>query len=608
MSEIRAGSGVDTWLRDDHPRRPNAGTNRIRLQHNHRVGLVFNPVTGIRGRTVLNSWITGRVAGGFAAQTVTASRIKDKWRAGDATWENPPTTGLSIATVLGATSDGTAVDLDITSIMQSVANGNEWRGLLLETSATAVGDSDWYSFDSGQPAWVVHVELADAPEQPSDLRPNGGSVGSHAPVLAWSYNDSGGDDSEQSAFQVQVDPGADGASPDFDTGWVASGDPQYDLSSGGFTPLSSGDSTQWRVRTKDSSVVPEQSQWSDWASFTYTPYRTLIMDSPTGGVIGDNTPDVIAHLSGGTLDHWRVRVLAASGDVRWNSGLQTGPISITVPKRNRQNRKIIRRDDATYTIQVRAFDRVDRTPAVGLPAYVEQLVDVVFDEDAGVGAPSAFAMAPATLGDPRVTFSWFRSLSANWMIVDTGSGEIIARLDDGEPSVSAGTYSWTDSGLIAPRQASTYVVRAIESGVRSHASNVVTYSSKPLGVWLVPSDGTTPIFMRGVVAVDQFLTNDRRTSYSPLNSDTDIDVVWGQEGVSGTFSGTISNHPGGPDVFPAVRRLSELKGDIFQLPQMVWATQSVPVRVRNLTVLPSSDYNDDNKRHNVSFSFIQVGD
>src|SRR4029077_13579154 len=146
--------------------------------------------------------------------------------------------------------DQTAVDLNVTAVMQAVANGTAWRGFRLTTTATVADTSNWYAFDSAQPSWTLTVELSDAPEQPTDLRPNVGAVGATRPILAWSYTDLGAGSTEQGAFRVQVDPTGNFTSPAFDTGFVTSSDPQYDLSSGSFTALTAGASRQWRGGTR----------------------------------------------------------------------------------------------------------------------------------------------------------------------------------------------------------------------------------------------------------------------------------------------------------------------------------------------------------------------
>jgi hypothetical protein len=600
MSTITATSGGDTWVRDDYPNRSQSNATYIRLQSGHRLGLVHIPVTNIRGRTVLSATLTGRVRSGFVAQTVTAKRVTASWSAGRTTWNNQPAVATAgVATVLSAVPDTTAVNLDVTSILQTVANGTPWRGVQLSTTATAVDTSNWYAVDSAQPAWTLTVQLSDAPEQPTDLRPNVGCVGSPRPVLAWSYTDLGGDSSEQSAFQIQVDPARNGAAPAFATGWVTSADPQYDLSSGSFTALANGASTQWRVMTRDGGS--NSSVWSDWAAFTYRPYPTLVMDSPTTGTIGDSTPDVIAHMTGETMLQWRVRVLDAAGNIRWDSGRRDGPLSVTVPERNDDGVRVIHRDDATYTFEVRAWGSQPRAVAVGMPAYVQQLTNVVFDDDVGTITPTGFAAAAATAGDPRTTFSWDRTTPPNAVLIFDGNA-VYARLDSDDWTLNAGHYTWTDTGLADPYVAHPFTIRAVQAGKRSKSSGQVSYTPQVTGVWLVP-DNLSPIRLETKESIDSWVTLDRRAVYKPLNRNTDVSIVYGQEGVSGTFTGLLSALQ---NQTSTVARLQSLRGDINARPRLVWGI-SIPVQVSNLKVLPASTFTAGQTVYNVSFDFIQAG-
>lgn len=600
MSTITTSHGVDTWVRDDHPNRNLSGGTLIRLQSSHRRGLVRLPVTDIRGRTVLSATLTGVVSGTFSAQNVTVAAAASGWAAGRVTWNSQPTVSTTVTTAVGATTDGAFVDLDVTAIVQSWANGDAQRGFRLSTNATTADRSNWYSLDSSGSSWTLTVELSDAPEQPSDLRPNQGAVASSAPILAWSYTDLGGDSSEQGAFKVQADAAADEVSPDFDSGWVTSTDPEFDLSGSSFTPLSSGVSTQWRVMTRDADG--NDSIWSDWATFSYEPAPTLTMDSPTGGVIGDSTPDVVAHLSGETLTQWRVRVLDSAGNVLWNSGLRDGAIAVTIPKRNSRNERVIHTDDATYTFNVRAWGDVERAVAVGYPAYVEQSVDVVFDDDAGVATPTSFGVTQFAAGDPRTAFSWHLSSAPDAILLLDGN-KVYARLDSDDWTNVAGDYTWTDSGGVDPFEDHAFTIRAVVSGVRSLPSSTVTFHPTITGVWLVPIDDD-PIRLDTTTSIDQFTTTDRRAVYKPLNRDVDVSIVYGLEGLSGNFTGLLSDQQ---DQAAAVERLQALRADVSQIPHLVWGI-AIPVEVRNLKVAPAAVFTDGQRVWNVSFDFIQAGD
>lgn len=609
MSRVEARVGADTWVRDDHPNRPQGSGISIRLQATHRRGLIHVPMTNIRGRTVLSATLTGHVRDGFVAQTVTAHALASWVPAGKATWNHQPSiVGAGVATALGALSDGDAAVLDIGSIVRSVANGGAWHGIRLTTDATGAGDSVWYAFDAAKASWVLTVELSDELEQPTDLKPSGGGViGSAAPVLSWSYTALGGTASEQGAFRVQADPAGNFTTPDFDSGWITSGDPTFDLSSSTFTPLAANASTTWRVMTRDSGGVQE-SAWSDPATFTYGVDPVLVVDSPTGGTIGDSTPNVAFHMTGETMTQWRVRVLDAANNELYDSGLSDGPGSLEIPSRNDDGRRIIRRDDHTYRFQIRAWGDRDRAVAPGHPDFVEQIVDVVFDNDAGVEVPTDFTVSAFAPGDPRTTFTWslVEAGDAYQIIDDIGE---ITRVDAEDVTIDAGTYTWTDGGQVQPYEAHTYVVRKVDDGVRGNASNTDTYTSKPIAAWLIP-EGDDPIMLDGDAWLDAVTQTEKRVSYATLTGYADIDVVYALMGVTGNFQGSLSNDgdPNTPGVLAAARRLEKLREDVSALPQFVFLNRSMKIRMRAGSTMPASTFDEDNLQHNVVFGFQQVPD
>jgi hypothetical protein len=671
VTEIVVTTIQDTWVNANAANRIYGSTNRVRVRVSERRGLLMPQLSHVRGRTVLSATLSGHVADTWAAQTVSIKALTSSWSAGTVTWNNQPTYNAtnitSVAT--GALADGTQVDFDITSAIQSVANGTKWFGLQIGS----LGDGAFYSTDSGHPAWVLTVELSDAPDQPADLRPDQGAVGSSRPTLAWSFTDLGGDSTEQGSLRVQVDASANGTTPAFDSGWLSSTDPQYTLTSGkaltvnttsgsatitgasgtfdtvadvgatisgagipagarlsavasstsatlsanatatatgvaatlrGFTALSSGASTQWRVRVKDASGL--QSSWSDWASFSYKPKPTLTVDSPTGGTVGDPTFNVAAHITGETLTQWRVRVASGNDktDIRYGSGLRDGTFALTIPERNKDGQRIIRDHTANYWVHFQAWGDVDRAPAVGDPPYVEQWVSITF-VDGAVTAPDSFTATQHGNGDPRIDFTWHIATAPDAIIIRQGN-DVYARLESTDwTSLGGGNYSWTDTGLTAPRQAYTYHARAIAGGVRSPASNGVNFTSKPHGVWLIRPD-RTPVVLDGT-AVESFAQLDRRATYKPLNVATDVDIVYGFEGISGSFSGSIQT-ASDQDALVAKARLEAMRKAVTERPQMIWGTHSIPVQIKNLRVLTDPDFADNNLKHGVSFDFIQDGD
>jgi hypothetical protein len=524
----------------------------------------------------------------------------------DVTWDDLPATvaGISGSVTTGALSAGDTVAIPVTEILQAVADGAKWHGFELTTDAAAINTGNFRSFDSGKTAWVLVVEVTDAPDKPTNPRPNDGSVGSGAPTVAW---DSG--TTSHTQIQVQVDPAANWAAPAYDSGAQTSDGDTWDLSADvTFAAIASGASTQWRVRVGDGTTW---SPWSDTASFTYIPDRVLVMDSPTGGTIGDPTFSVLAHLATGTLTKYRIRIAKGADrtDIVYDSGVlppDGTTIARDIPWRDpNTNNRIIKGDDTSWKLIVRAWPDDDRAEAVGQTSYVEVTVDLTFDNDVNE-PPADYTITPATPGSPIHIHTWTRSEAADKWLVMHGS-EVLATLTPDDVTVDAGTYTWNDGGFLQPYQALTLHVRAIDAGSRSVASNAVDVMSTPEGFWLIPDDGTEPFQFDGN-EVQSFSKNDRRDTFSPVNVFTDVDLVYGFEGVSGAYQGQMDTTTSS-DVLGDVDRLETIRRTPTARPRLVWASQSIRAQVKGLFALPSNDITPDNLQHVVTIGrFIQDGD
>src|SRR4029077_4476922 len=192
----------------------------------------------------------------------------------------------------------------------------------------------------------------------------------------------------------------------------------------------------------------------------------------------------------------------------------------TVPERNDDGARVIHRDDATYTFDVRAWGSVARAVAVGLPAYVRVQTNVIFDDDIGVEVPTNFAAAAPALGDPRITFSWDRN-SAPLGVVIYDNGALHARLDSDDWTLNAGHYTWTDRGYADPYVTHTYLIRAVDvvggNRKRSKVSNTVNYTPLGIEVGLGPDDRSAPIRFETKASIDSWVMVDRRATFKPLN-------------------------------------------------------------------------------------------
>lgn len=593
----------DTWVNGDATGRQYGSGRWIKLQSGSRQGFLMFPLAGVRGRTVLSAVLYGHAGEAQSSQTLSVQRVAGDWSPGKVTWANKPgVTGSTMTAALGALSAGQEFAVNVLDAIEAVANGATWYGLRVATSSGTL--RKMFSQQSGEPAWRLVVELSDAPEQPTNLRPRGGGrIGVTKPNLLWDFTDLGGDSTEQGGYMVEIRVNGGTA---WSTGVINSGDPMYAQGGGAPTPTA-GDTVEWRVKTKD--LTGLWSVWSDWAAYTYDVDPTLVIDSPTGATIGDPSPTILAHITSEELVAYRVRVTGGEDRSRvlYDSGIVDASgtnIVHAIPLRDPDSGLKVFRDESNRQINVRAWTDVERAVYTGGAAYIGQWVTVHVDDDA-VTAPTLLTATEYAAGDPRTKLTWLRGSTADQWVIYCDD-ELVARLDPDEVSAYSGTYEWVDRGYAQPWVTRTWRVHAIENGDRSPGATA-NHKTKPEGLWLIPDDGETEPVVLDQTGVSGFRRLDRRATYKPTNTGRDVDIVYAYEGISGAFSGSIGSNT--PNPGQTRRRIERLAKREDARPQMIWGTQSIPVLLRNLSALPNDNLIPDlNDLHDVQFEFIQDGD
>lgn len=578
--------------------RVTSGTHKI---------FVHMPLPGVRGRTIGQALLSVPVKDAWAAQTLTATPVGSDWGPRKTTWNAQPTlrTG-AIAAPQTAKSDGQRVEIDVTAHVQAVADGAKHYGWQITTNSAA--SNRVYGFDATQKnvndAWKLVIDFTEAPEPPSDLSPNGNLTGIE-PVLTFDFVDLGGASTEMAALNVQVNTTAATSGANFwDSGEVAATLPEYDLAPASWTGTD-GTLYYWRVRVKDGAGY--WSGWSDWASFTYDVKPTLTINQPTGGLIWDPSPTILASISLGTVKAFRVRI--ANGNdkskVVYDSGKLPGSgttsVAHTVPFKN-DGRRVLK-DDKDYWLNVRIWDNNNREATPGDPTWTGAWVSFRLDDDLVPAPPTG--LVAVQIGDtPRVRLSWARTGTTDaWVIVR--DGEIIARLDAAEVESASGTYSWVDP-TAAPLVQHVYKVKAVDftSKKQTTPSSETYITTDAPGVWLLGELDDVCLDGDGISG---FRTLDRRASYKPINAAYDVDVVHAFEGVVGGFVGSIDDRT--PDGWEATRTaILAMKDAPHAEVQLVYGTTSVPVKLRNVSVSPAPEILPHNMLHEVSFEVQQTSD
>lgn len=597
--------GLDTWVNSAKPSVNYGDTARLPIKSGEREVLTRPPLPNILGRTVASATLYAHAGGeGLAAQTFTYRPAVAHWTQGGATWGNRP--GVAAArggsTVIGALPADALVAFDVTADLQGVADGtDDYHGWKLTTSSTSWGQ--WFrSKESGDPAWELHVTLAADADEPANLRPDGGgAVATAEPILAWDFDD-------QQSYQVQVDTPAvgvdpDAVAPDYDSGWVTAVDPQHDLAAAVYTPPAGTAPTFWRVRVTDGDG--NESAWSPWAEFTVAAVPSLIVDSPVGAV-GDPRVSVAAHLSAGTVASWEVWATGPDrSDVRWRSGVRDGAIDVQVPAKNADKRAVFTEGTGGW-LYIKAQDTVDRATAVGQQVYVDTWVEVTFAADGTLIAPTSLSVAQTTdidgNADPRLV----------WRFTITDIPDAVNLMSDGVtfetidaadlPTPSSGVYTITDGGQVSPMRPHTLGVAAVWAG-KASTPNTRDHRHSVNGLWLIPDADIEPVWLAGT-AVSGFAKGDRRATYTPVKG-APVDITYDYEGMSGTFEGFVDSRQ---DVWGALDRIEALRVSRNRLARLVWGSQSIMVRMRDIHSTSSDEILPNNLQHVVRFGFVQVGD
>jgi hypothetical protein len=583
VAEFDVTTGFDTWVSQAAPAQLNfagrfpalKGGGSDQFQTFLSMPLAMSRITG---KTILSAELSVPAHGNWIDQTVTIQANSGSWNVATLKWSNRPgvvgATANSGAT--GALAGGARFTIDVTALVQAIADGQANYGWRLTTSQTTTR-STVRGFDSGYSSWTLHVEVSDLLVKPTNLAPTG-VIGTDKPTLLV-------DDLESlSAIQVQIDPAADPGSPDFDSGWVASTTPQLDLSATAYAGLADTDTTYWRTRLKTTNG--SVSAWSDWVDMTREDKPVIVMDNPSGTDLWDPTPSIAAHLSpaGDADTRWQVivRSVANPADVRYNSGddLAGATLDHQIPLRWR-NRKVFP-VDGDYVLVVKAWDRTDRVPSPGDNPFVRETVTVTLDSDNLLDPVDTIAVAQATSGYPANVITVTRAADPDYGFVLERDGENVKFYDVDEYRVSPGEWDLPDPAA-APNVMHTYKVRPVvdDSGTRKRgaASAEVEILATVTGVWL-RWDGND-VVLDGMVSAEQIT---KRQTFGLPYAGRDVDIVTAVGGHAGGFEGSIDRRQ--DDLEATAAALKSLRETTSEDVRLVWFTQNIPIDLKGLSVVP----------------------
>jgi len=607
-------STVDTFVREDTPLKIFPNVARLNLgspSGNTRRSFIFFSRPFPVGATVESAVLRVTLKEAWAgSHTIHARRIITKWISNWTRWENQPDTTATNAASEVVTGGvwGDVVEIDVSAMLQDVANGGAWYGirltldgndlLSLHSSDTPQGNAFWPQLD---------IDWSVPPPAPSRLQPSGGQVrGAEFPLLEWGYGVSGGawensgweSGIDQASSQVQISTSTDFTTPEYDSTMVANTDSQWDLADTAYAGVPDGATRYWRVRIQNGSGI--NSPWSNVAEFARSEPGVLALVSPgVGGEVNDTTPPISWTLTGATQTAAQVTLYELNWWGRvpvyeiWRMPRRaTDETSVTLPSGYIMSGR-------EYRIRVRVWDDADRVGAGGDPAFQQVERDFIYVRDATPDPVDDLAVELQPQG-PGVIVTWTDTVEPDFYSVRVDGEEVMPRLEPADVRVEATDNFMLNLYRLSPgTEQNIEIERVVSTGgeFKHSDSDVVAITARAGMKYLVDETDNADIVVRllGKEPADLSVGETGET-FNLVGSRIPVRIVDSQRGYEGTVIGTMED--------TAMRREFRRMKDRNTVVRYIQGTLNVPVILGEASVTPSPDYD----MHDLSVEIFQVGE
>jgi len=540
------------------------------------------------------------------SRTITAKRVTTAWDVSRVNYANQPaaTTTGQAALTWGAGPAGTELAFNVQPIMQAVADGAAWWGFRLEINeATARWLFSTQYAANPQYAPTLEVAWSDAPDAPSTLAPAGNRAVSIAkPTLRFDFTDVSGDTSLQ-AVQVQINPTNVWTAPAFDSGAVATSDPQLDLNATAYVGLAAGASVFWRVRVQDGAGL--WSAWSTPAQFRRVARGALTVTNPAvapNNFVEETTPPISWTFTGATQQAFSVGISLVSDPwtYLYMSGRKTSTDTSFTPPSG-----VLTQNGAAYRVSVWVWDNVDReaTPEDGVPTVVRR--DFTYNLTATVTPTTALTVTSQT-PYPWAQLDWTRATAPDSFAIVRDGVVIRDNILPSEVFVSGTSYRFVDR-TAAPQRSTTWEVRAVVNGRTSSGNATATRTLTPKGIWLSDEARQLNVCILGRDGHADFEAEmvEAGENITVLGSAVPVRRTQAMGGYQGTVTGAIvSDAPvAGVSAQQARDTLLELKRFAGRTRWLTLGDMTIPVIIHNVSIAPTPNPDID---FDVSFSFFQT--
>lgn len=509
MTQIRLNLTA-VQVRDVKPTLAYGVPASLRLDSGSDMGLLRASMpSGIPANAVVSSasLVVAQRDAWAGSRTLTVRRNAAKFTTGTTFNTKPSLTGTAVDVTQSDTAAGATwsfnVATDVQAFISGTATNYGWRLTTSDATARTVYGSQ---APTAQP--YLLVEYLVPAEAPTDLHPSGGAVSLAKPTLTFTG------DPDMTHLQVQIDAAADEVTPDFDSGEVPATAGVLDLASTAYAGLSNTASTQWRVRVRNPLGL---SGWSEWASFSRADFPTLTITAP-GATTADGTPPVTWTFAGQVA--WQAFLFDAAGKQLATSDPQVGTTQAWTPPKGLTD------NGQAGTVEVHAFDAVDREATPGAPAYAVDTQPFTVALSGSVGVMDSLT-ATQDGTTPGVVLAGVRAAGIPDEVGIYRDGSLVARMPGTE--VFTGTaFTWTDY-TAAMNHPATWRVAPIVNGNTASGGPTATLTPQCRGIWLIDPDADLQAVLWG-----------------------DDDDGWGPRDVA------VTQTPIGPDAEVSRRRLLRL--------------------------------------------------
>lgn len=601
-------NGTDSYISEKYPAKTYSTVSKLYLADGSSADtryayLYFGVPSGMFGATIISAKLRLFNGDGWTGSvTLSVKRLAAKFTASKVTWTNfPATAGTAISLTKSSAAKGTLWEFDVTTLMQSVANGAAWYGFqIYATNATA----KWLYSSNGDDKYRPQLELtwSNAPYAPSVLIPNGGAVGIQKPTLQWDFTDPGGDVSMQAfqlrIFSTQALANANGTGDLLDT-TVSSDTPEVDIDDTAYGGLANNATVWWRVRVQDGSGL--WSQWSAVATFNRINKGTLTITNPAASpnnYVTDDTPPFSWTFTGQTQRAYEVLLSTptAPSTYLWRSGVITSTATAVTPPAGK-----ITTVGSTYRLTVRIYDTQLRRTVADDQLYVEQVVDFTYNQSNTVATVTGFSVAIDAYR-PKTNIAFSRTTAPDFFVIYR-DGKVIKTVQPSEVFVSGTAYLFTDYTAQA-RKSHTWSVAAKTNGVTSSGNPSGT--GTPVLVTTVVSslDGTNEVFLFNP-DVEAAMAEISEAHYI-LGNAPPVLITQSLRGYEGTVAGVLlDNQVPGLTIDAQLAALDYFRSNPGQVLKLSWVEKTVQVVVYNVTE-SSIPYPNGTIDHAASMSFFQV--